>query len=143
MTIMMVTICPHICPNMGLPWCLLASDSIESACNEGDLGSIPGQENPLEKEMATHSSILAWRIPQTEEPGGLQSMGSQRIGHDWATTTFTFTCPNIQDGLKRVDCFLHHLLFIEHLLCTRHWRLLIVFLNLEITLQDECRSSRQ
>ena len=41
-----------------------------------------GWENPLEKEMATHSSILAWRIPQTEEPGGLQSMGSQRVGHD-------------------------------------------------------------
>ena len=44
-----------------------------------------GQEDPLEKEMATHSSILAWEIPQTEEPGGLQSMGSQRIRHDWAT----------------------------------------------------------
>ena len=41
-----------------------------------------GQEDPLEQEMATHSSILAWRIPWTEEPGGLQSMGSQRIGHD-------------------------------------------------------------
>ena len=40
----------------------------------------------LEKEMATHSSILAWRIPWTEEPGGLQSMGSQRVGHDWATS---------------------------------------------------------
>ena len=40
------------------------------------------QEDPLEKEMATHSSILAWRIPWTEEPGGLQSMGSQRVGHD-------------------------------------------------------------
>ena len=39
-----------------------------------------GQEDPLEKEMATHSSILAWRIPWTEEPGGLQSMGSQRVG---------------------------------------------------------------
>ena len=39
-------------------------------------------EDPLEKEMATHSSILAWRIPWTEEPGGLQSMGSQRVGHD-------------------------------------------------------------
>ena len=39
-------------------------------------------ENPLEKRMATHSSILAWRIPWTEEPGGLQSMGSQRVGHD-------------------------------------------------------------
>ena len=40
------------------------------------------QEDPLEREMATHSSILAWRIPWTEEPGGLQSMGSQRAGHD-------------------------------------------------------------
>ena len=41
-----------------------------------------GQEDSLEKEMATHSSILAWRIPWTEEPDGLQSMGSQRVGHD-------------------------------------------------------------
>ena len=41
-----------------------------------------GREDPLEKEMATHSNILAWRIPWTEEPGGLQSMGSQRVGHD-------------------------------------------------------------
>ena len=41
-----------------------------------------GQENPLEKEMATHSSILTWRIPWTEEPGGLQSMGSQKARHD-------------------------------------------------------------
>ena len=43
-----------------------------------------GQEVPLEKEMATHSSILAWEIPWTEEPGGLQTMGLQRIGHNWA-----------------------------------------------------------
>ena len=41
-----------------------------------------GWEDPLEKEMATHYSILAWRIPWTEEPGGLQSMGSQRVRHD-------------------------------------------------------------
>ena len=41
-----------------------------------------GQEDPLEKEMAAHSSILAWRIPGTEQPGGLQSMGSQRTGHN-------------------------------------------------------------
>ena len=41
-----------------------------------------GQEDPLEKEMATYSSILAWRIPQTEEPSRIQSMGSQRVGHD-------------------------------------------------------------
>ena len=44
-----------------------------------------GQEDPLEKEMATHSSILSWRIPWMEEPGGLQSTGSQRVRHDWAT----------------------------------------------------------
>ena len=44
-----------------------------------------GGEDPLEKEMATHSSILAWRIPWTEEPAGLQSMGSQRVGHNWAS----------------------------------------------------------
>ena len=41
-----------------------------------------GREDPLEKEMATHSSLLAWRMPWTEEPGGLQSMGPQRVGHD-------------------------------------------------------------
>ena len=41
-----------------------------------------GREEPLEKGVAAHSSILAWRIPWTEEPGGLQSMGSQRVGHD-------------------------------------------------------------
>ena len=45
-----------------------------------------GWEDPLEKEMATHSSILAWRIPWTEEPGGLPSTGLQRVGHDWATS---------------------------------------------------------
>ena len=48
-----------------------------------------GQEDPFEKEMATHSIILAWRIPRTKEPGRLQSMGSQRVGHDWATNTHT------------------------------------------------------
>jgi len=45
------------------------------------VGSL-GQEDPLEESMATHSGILAWRIPWTEEPGGLQSIGSQRVGHD-------------------------------------------------------------
>ena len=57
------------------------SESKESACNAGDLGSIPGLGRSLEKEMATHSSILAWKIPRTEEPGGLQYVGSQRGGY--------------------------------------------------------------
>ena len=47
----------------------------------GQVGSL-GWEDPLEKEMATHSSILAWEIPWTEKPGGLQSMGSERVGYD-------------------------------------------------------------
>ena len=54
------------------------SDGKESACNVGDLGS----EDHLEKGKATHSSIFAWRIPWTEETGGLQSLGLQRVGHD-------------------------------------------------------------
>ena len=52
-----------------------------SAMQETQVLSL-GQEDPLEKEMATHSSILVWRIPWTEEPGGLQSMGSQKVRHD-------------------------------------------------------------
>ena len=48
-----------------------------------------GQEDPLKKGMATYSRILAWRIPWTEEPGRLQSMGSQRVRHDWANNTFS------------------------------------------------------
>ena len=53
-----------------------------SAGDAGDMGSILGQVNPLEEAMATHSSILAWEIPRTEEPGRLQSMASQRFGQD-------------------------------------------------------------
>ena len=53
-----------------------------SACNVETWVQSPGQEDPLEKEMATHSSTLAWRIPWMEEPGGLQSMELQRVGHD-------------------------------------------------------------
>ena len=55
------------------------------AASAGAVSSIPGKGNSLEKEMATHSSILAWEVPQTEEPCGRQSMRSQRVGHNWAT----------------------------------------------------------
>ena len=53
-----------------------------SARDAKDLGLIPGSGAPLEKGMATHSSILAWRIPWTEQPGRLQSMGSEKAGHN-------------------------------------------------------------
>ena len=58
------------------------SDGQVSAYRAGDPGSIPGLGRSPGKEMATHSSILAWKIPWTEKLGGLQSMGSQRVGHD-------------------------------------------------------------
>ena len=57
--------------------------------NEGDSGLIPDQEDSLQQEMAICSSILAWSIPWTEEPGGLQSMGPQRFRCDWAHTHVT------------------------------------------------------
>ena len=66
-------------PEMGFPGGSVVKNP---PANAGDLGSILGCEDSLEEEMATHSSILAWRIPRTKEPGGLQSMGSQRVGHD-------------------------------------------------------------
>ena len=58
------------------------SDGKASACSTGDRVQSLGQEDFLEKEMITHSSTLAWKIPWTEECGGLQSMGLQRVGHD-------------------------------------------------------------
>ena len=60
----------------------ISPDGKESACNSGDPGSIPGSGRSLEKEMATHSSILVWKIPWAEAPGGLHPMGSQRVRHD-------------------------------------------------------------
>ena len=57
---------------------------------ETGVRSLGPEEDPLEKKMATHSSILVWRIPWTEEPGRLQSIGLQRVRHDGATHTLTF-----------------------------------------------------
>ena len=60
----------------------MVKNSSANAGDARDMGSIPGLGDPLAKGMATHSSILAWRIPWTEEPGRLQPMGSQRVGLD-------------------------------------------------------------
>ena len=66
------------------------------AGNSRDAGSIPGS---LEKEMANYSSTLAWQVLWTEEPGGLQSMGSQRVGHDLATKQQTLLTTSISPTL--------------------------------------------
>ena len=57
-----------------------------------------GQEDPLEEQMATYSSILTWEIPWTEESSGLQFMGSQRVGHDYMTNIFTFSALRAPNG---------------------------------------------
>ena len=67
------------------------SDGKESPATQQTWIPSLGWEGSLEKEMASHSNILAWRIPWTEEPGGLQSKGLQRVRHDSVTNTFTFT----------------------------------------------------
>ena len=86
------------CDYSGLWGFLGGSDSKESAWNAGGLGVIPCGEDPLEKGMTTHASILTWRIPWAEEVGGLQSMGSQRVIQDLGTNTFTFTLVAIMNG---------------------------------------------
>ena len=76
----------HLIPS----WASLVSKMVKnlSAIEETQDQSL-GWEDPLEEGMATHSSILAWKIPWTEQPCGLQSLGSQRVGHDWAINTHT------------------------------------------------------
>ena len=66
------------------------SDGKESACNLGDLDLFPESGRSCAEGMTTHSSLLGWRIPGTVEPGRLQSMGSQRVRHDWVTKILTF-----------------------------------------------------
>ena len=73
---------PPLLPYQGFPDAPVVKNLAASAGDTRDVGSILSQEDPLEEEMATQSSILAWRIPWTEEPAGLWSTGWQRAGHD-------------------------------------------------------------
>ena len=94
-------------------------------------------KDPLEKDMATHFSILAWRIPWTEEPGGLQSMGSQRVRYDWLTNTHTVLHSGCINLYSQWQCRIHfspylsqHLLFVDFLmfiLTSIKWYLIVIF----------------
>ena len=75
-------ICAYLHVSRGFQVALVVKDPPANAGDIRDTGVLPGRGDPLEEGMATHSSILAWRIPWTEEPGRLQSMGSQRVRHD-------------------------------------------------------------
>ena len=72
----------HTYVYISFPGGLVGKESTSNAEDAGDAGCILGLEGPLEEGMATYFSILAWRIPRTEEPGGLQSIGLQRVRHD-------------------------------------------------------------
>ena len=89
---------------LGILWPSLVAWMVKNllAIQETRVWSL-SQKDPLEKGMATHSSILAWRIPWTEEPGELQSTGWQRVRHDWQTNTFFFL-----DSVKIWVACLHH-----------------------------------
>ena len=79
-----IYICTHVCARRASQVALVVKNLLANAgrLKETWIQSL-GQEDPLEEDMATHSSILAWRIPWTEKPGGLQSIGSHTVGHDW------------------------------------------------------------
>ena len=86
---------------LGVPQWLSGKESACSAGAAGDVGLIPGSGRSPGGGMATHPRILAWRIPWTEESGGLQSIGSQRVGHDWIDLACTHMSFQLKwDGMK-------------------------------------------
>ena len=93
--------------NLGFPG---GSVGKESACNAGDVVLSLGWEDPLEEEMATYSSTVAWRIPWMEEPGGLQSMGSQRVRHEWSDLAWhtIYVLDIVQSALHALPFLISH-----------------------------------
>ena len=91
-----IYVCMRIQVHMGFPGVL---NGKESACHAGDQGSIPGLRRSPGEGNGNPLQYLAWRIPWAEEPCWLQSMGSQRVRHDRATSTFTFT------SYRGINCF--------------------------------------
>ena len=106
-----------------------------NAGNTKDTVQSLGWENPLEEEMATHSSSLAWRIPWTEEPGGLWSMGSQRVGHNCACMCAQATCKilvrrkGIKPGPPAVEMWNPNHWTARELLQFPHWHAVTEFGN--------------
>ena len=100
--------------------------------NWSNLQGFPGCSDGQEMRMAAHSSFLAWRITRTEEPGKLQSMSSQRMGHKWAPNTFSFTFWEIVEDRGRISgptLASLALCMSAFLACILHWRLFFFFLQ--------------
>ena len=135
------------------PWSSLVAQMVKNqpAVQETWVQSL-GWEDPLEEGMATHSSILAWKTPWTEEPGGLWYMGSQRVRHDWATKHTSFNLTEIssthlsQSTLTRVPCLLMWRLTLEDIRYTKVCQLdtakcgskctFLVLINAAFTVRD-------
>ena len=107
-----------------------------------------GREDPLEKGMATHSSILAWKIPWTEEPGGLQPVGSQRIGHDWVINTkpskqklHEFRTTSVSSDQASTENTVHnqYLRYTDYFYSRTHFTLWLIMVLVGIFLVRECR----
>ena len=99
--------CPTLCDPMGFPGDSNGKDFEAAAMWETRVRSL-GWEDPLEKGMATHSSILAWGIPWTKVPSKLQSTGPQRVGHDLANSMFTFHFHRIAGKTRSWPSSRHH-----------------------------------
>ena len=95
---------PPLGRRLGLPWWLSGSQTACSAGDIGDVGLIPGSGRSPKEAMATPSSILVRKTPWTQEPGGPQSMGLQRVKHNWATNTHFFTFPSFLFGVPFLLC---------------------------------------
>ena len=103
------------------------SDSRESAYSAGDPSSMPGSGRSPKKDMATHSSFLAWRIPWIEEPGGLQSMGLQRVRHNWVAKTYIFMYMYIHTHTHIHICtHTHTHVFLIQFSVAGHWDCFLV-----------------
>ena len=110
---------PTFCKTLCVLKSSLVTQSVESVCNVGDSGSISGSERSLGEGNGNTLQYSCWRIPWTEEPLGLQSMESQRVGHDWMTNTpsLSLMCPNITPRyiVSLLDLFslLSHLIYFK------------------------------
>ena len=100
--------CPPLASSSRSSGVFLVAQMIKNlpAMQETQVQSL-GWKDPLEKGMTTHSSILAWRIPWTEEPSGLQSMGLQRVGHNWVTNTCFLVFPISANDMAVHSCYLN------------------------------------
>ena len=106
--------------NWGFPGGSVVKESVCKAGDAGDSIRSMGWEDLLGASMATHSSILAWDIPRTEKPGGLQSIGLQRVGHGWADWACTQGFNSLKDTRKYIKILIQDNILKQYPKCMRN-----------------------